>query len=415
MADNIAMGFQGVQLPNPLDAYAKVMSIQNAQNQNALAQYQLGSARRADEGANRLQELVRGFAPGTPMPEQVNQLTRGGFLKEAQSLAETNAKVGKDKREGEKSAMEMIGKKMDIAQRFLSGVDPNAPTTPNTMMQWFKGALADQDLGPLMAQRGLTETSLADSIEQAIKTPGGMDKLVNGWRLGATEFAKLNKPHFAQTDDGGTISQVQTPGMGGAPVITPIANKVASPGEILRNETQIRGQNLTKTAADERLAAKGDDPKLKLIPPHVNTAIIKNDQSLSKIDKAIGLLEGTAEGGDKKATGMKGYLPNVVLNRAYPEGAQTRAVISDIGSLKLHDRSGAAITASEFPRLAPFIPSATDEPKVALIKLRQLREAAAGEQEALQQTYSEGQGYRPSPVGKGSAPSNLDALLDKYK
>ena len=47
---SIIMGYRGMgELPNPMNQLAQVSQIQNAQNQNALAQYQLSSAQRADE------------------------------------------------------------------------------------------------------------------------------------------------------------------------------------------------------------------------------------------------------------------------------------------------------------------------------------------------------------------------------
>ena len=51
----ISLGVQPAQLSNPLDQYSKIAALQQAQNQNALAQYQLSAAQRADEqAANRL-------------------------------------------------------------------------------------------------------------------------------------------------------------------------------------------------------------------------------------------------------------------------------------------------------------------------------------------------------------------------
>ena len=49
---NIAMGYKPVQIENPMNQYAAMSQIQNAQNQNALAQYQLSAAKRADEATN---------------------------------------------------------------------------------------------------------------------------------------------------------------------------------------------------------------------------------------------------------------------------------------------------------------------------------------------------------------------------
>jgi len=53
---NIALGYKPIQLEqrNPFQEYGQIAQIQNAQNQNALAQYQLSSAQRADEQQNKL-------------------------------------------------------------------------------------------------------------------------------------------------------------------------------------------------------------------------------------------------------------------------------------------------------------------------------------------------------------------------
>lgn len=61
---NIAMSYRGVEIPNQLAQYGQLAQIQNAQNQNQLAQYQLSSAQRADEQQNNLYAAAKqpGFA-----------------------------------------------------------------------------------------------------------------------------------------------------------------------------------------------------------------------------------------------------------------------------------------------------------------------------------------------------------------
>ena len=51
---NIAMGYKPVQIENPLNQMAALSQIQGAQNQNQLAQYQLGAAQRAEATQNVL-------------------------------------------------------------------------------------------------------------------------------------------------------------------------------------------------------------------------------------------------------------------------------------------------------------------------------------------------------------------------
>ena len=110
----------------------------------------------------------------------------------------------------------------------------------------------------------------------------------------------------------------------------------------------------------------------KPLPISAATALMANQQSLRRAQEAQALLNGQNVGkavGDKEATGWKGYAPDAMLQRMDPQGIDTRAAIADLGSLVIHDRSGAAVTALEFPRLQPFIPSPKDDPATARKKL----------------------------------------------
>ena len=148
--------------------------------------------------------------------------------------------------------------------------------------------------------------------------------------------------------------------------------------------------------------------KLRPIPATVNSAITANQTANNQLDRAIKLISGQdlpGMTGDVAATGFKGYLPNAILNRVDPQGVAARAEIADIGSLKLHDRSGAAVTASESPRLMPFIPLATDDKDTVLKKLGRLKLELSNETNAMRDIYSKDQGYRESPIlNKPSVP-----------
>jgi hypothetical protein len=56
---SIALGVRGIELQNPLAQYGQIAQIQNAQNQNALSQFQLGSARRQEEAQNALSQAYQ--------------------------------------------------------------------------------------------------------------------------------------------------------------------------------------------------------------------------------------------------------------------------------------------------------------------------------------------------------------------
>ena len=56
---SIALGVRPMEVANPLAQYGQIAAIQNAQNQNALAQFQLGSARRQEEAQNALSDAYK--------------------------------------------------------------------------------------------------------------------------------------------------------------------------------------------------------------------------------------------------------------------------------------------------------------------------------------------------------------------
>lgn len=152
---------------------------------------------------------------------------------------------------------------------------------------------------------------------------------------------------------------------------------------------------------------------LKQIPSSANTAIQSNLQNLQRAQDALALVRGQNVGtatGDRSATGWKGYLPNSMLNRMDPAGVDARAAIADLGSLTIHDRSGAAVTAAEFPRLAPFIPQPTDDAATVEKKLQRFQEVYQQEVDALRETYSRDQGYRPNPVLERAGRSQGQAM-----
>lgn len=134
-------------------------------------------------------------------------------------------------------------------------------------------------------------------------------------------------------------------------------------------------------AARERLFANlRADPRTKEasgkpMPASAAKSLLENQTNLRRAEQALELAQGKelpgGIKGDTAATGLKGLIPNQVLNRIDPAGVDTRAAIADLGSMVIHDRSGAAVTAAEFPRLAPFIPSPTDDAETVQKKLRQ--------------------------------------------
>ena len=56
---SISLGVRPLQLADPLAQYGQVAAIQNAQNQNQLAQFQLGAAQRSEQTKNMLADAYK--------------------------------------------------------------------------------------------------------------------------------------------------------------------------------------------------------------------------------------------------------------------------------------------------------------------------------------------------------------------
>lgn len=169
--------------------------------------------------------------------------------------------------------------------------------------------------------------------------------------------------------------------------IQELKNKGAANVQSLKNQGDIESQKLKNQGdADNR------NSKLRPIPAIIGRGLVANSQSLTNIDRALKMVEEYPQ-----AFGLANVMGDTVRQRTDPKGVSARAAVADIGSLKIHDRSGAAVTAAEFPRLKPFIPSANDKPETVKKKLTLLKEQYQQEQDAINSLYSEDQGYKPAP------------------
>lgn len=346
----------------------------------------------------------------------------------------------------------------EIATKRLTAFRDIAPTisNPEQARTWMSAQYNDPYLGSIMKAHG----TLDEVLSRIPTDPEGLKAWTQQNALGMTKFIEQNKPSYHTQNLGNTSQIVATPGLGGAPNVVSSSAINQSPDSVATNETSRannaatianqkeldrlrraqteshfqQNQNTPQymetdaglVALPKRLGAgqapigtpvMGADGQplgkpLKQVPASVNTAIIANNQAKNQLDRALKLLNGEnignpSEGGmqgDKAATGWKGMLPQAILNRVDPSGVATRAEIADIGSLKLHDRSGAAVTASESPRLMPFIPTASDDAATVKKKLQRLKLEIDNESKAMGEFYGKDQGYRAPPsLGGGIA------------
>jgi len=95
------------------------------------------------------------------------------------------------------------------------------------------------------------------------------------------------------------------------------------------------------------------------------------DVFLGHIDNALDLL-----GSNPNALGLKTMITDTALQRIDPEGVATRAAVGGLAAEKVHQLSGAAVSAAEFKRLQPYLPAAGDSTETVRKKLQGLRKEA---------------------------------------
>lgn len=141
----------------------------------------------------------------------------------------------------------------------------------------------------------------------------------------------------------------------------------------------------------------------------IKTKVAANRTQASVIDDALRELDAHPD-----AVGLTRGLPFIgdrLDPRADPEGVGARAQIANVGSLKIHDRSGAAVSVHEFPRLAPFVPLLSDPPAAIRTKLAKLKAALEEETNLLEQS----DGGTPAPVAKPSFAERVRQLKAEGK
>ncbi len=146
------------------------------------------------------------------------------------------------------------------------------------------------------------------------------------------------------------------------------------------------------------------EPQGRPIPQGLAGDLKGNAQVINMIDQVVPMLNTTA---GKRATGARNavvgmVLPDAIADNAKnvfdPKGTEVRAIVSNLNSFVVKERSGAAVTVQEFARQRGFLPTDADNTEVIKTKLGKLRKALIDEN-AYIADFAESQGYRRPPTG----------------
>lgn len=301
---------------------------------------------------------------------------------------------------------------------------PGAPAEPPNKASMIRTIVARTlaDAEKLRAA-GLTEeadamVSKAQSLlpqikEQKVLTQDGRRVVVNLYTDGSMEVAPfapdLEKAHF--TDEGGRIVPRDpfTAEPRGAPIpktatqADTIAWYNATKPQIVDGQAVTIGKGGAVTAAPIAGYQKPVDATTA-------RAIAESRVQSANIATAIDLVRANPQ-----AFGPKNAVGELAMQYLDEKGVEARSVVANIGSKKIHDRSGAAVTMAEMPRLKPFIPSATDKPSVVERKLTLL----AAEEAAIQAELARGarvvDAGNAKPLNRAPLAGKPDTTPDGWK
>lgn len=248
----IALGVQPIQVADPMARYSQLASIQNAQNQNALAQYQLSSAQRSDEQQNKLYAAAQQPEFKLDFPSAIKYGAPGIAAFKAQEEAAA-ARLTRIETQGkiDKQQVDLLDSKLKQQRSFLNTLDPTDPNAPARYIQWHEANHADPDIGAALRARGITVEQSREQIQRAIAAgPQAFATIINQSKLGTEKFMEMNKPTTATINQGGQTQVFQTPGLGGVPISVGIYADVPLPPDVLAQKKDIAGASASNISVN---------------------------------------------------------------------------------------------------------------------------------------------------------------------
>ena len=225
---SIALGVRPLEIPNQLAQYGQLAQIQNAQQQNALAQFQLGAARRAEQGQTALGQAYGEFygggaglggAPGAAPGELsydamsnaiVNKLSKTApylIPAELAKIAEMKQKSLLTKETQGKidaQAAAQIDKSLSVFRQAVPAIND-----ADSAVRYIKAQYADPVLGKVANRFKPLEQTIEETIRR-FSTPEGIRqwKIENAGITGDQLIAMM-KQTTQTTDLGGQVRERQ--------------------------------------------------------------------------------------------------------------------------------------------------------------------------------------------------------------
>ena len=398
---NISLAYKGIELQNPLDQYGKVMALQSAQQQNALAQRQMQEYDRSLQESEGIRNRLAGGA-------KIDDPATYNFLlgsKTGREILKQEVELQKERTLQQKTEGDLFDQRMKQIRELWGNVQ-----TPEQAMAVHEATHLDPIVGKRLAAWNMTEQAGRQSILDAAKDPSSFAQFVKRAQLGAEEFMRLNKPTLSTKDTGGELIDITYEPLTGKITEVGRTAKVMSPEARAVNARAQAAQNLAerkfayeqanpgytvqaqsdgtlvainnRNPSDVKPVSMGGVPVQGKMPEAVRKEMISIDQQRSAINGALNALKEAPEAFSYKRGIMGKVIESLAGRTETPAQTQARAYIFNNVSAVINERAGAAQSAQELARLNSFLPADTDNAEQVENKLtgflRYLNDKEAG-------------------------------------
>ena len=328
---NISLAYKGIELQNPLDQYGKVMALQSAQQQNALAQRQMQEYDRSLQESEGVRNRLAGGAK-IDEPETYNFLLG----------SKTGREILKQDVDLQKARTEEAARRTKLmvdAEAMWRNIVDQVRTKEDAVL--FLDKMRND---PAMKGSPLTTLPFEGIVAQLPSDSAGLNEWAKKFAIGATKWVTENKPTLSTKDTNGElIDRTYEPLTGKITEVSRTA-KVMTPAETAaaerdRQRLQFERQRVElegrRVAAMEKNARRGtvqgSTPAQKPMTPVQEAA--RRDKLGKEFKAAQNALQTTqdvldsiafvkSEPGLDKATGFTG-----TLLPSFPEGEAASAEV----------------------------------------------------------------------------------------
>ena len=175
-------------------AEANQLALQGQRRQNEIAALTADQTRQtmasSAEDRNALQRLAATWGADTSIDQRVASLRNSGrpaLMQQADALEKQGLEKQKTGAEVSAKNADAIASAIKNSRTWLDGI-----STPEQYIAWHEANHRDPVLGPYLEARGITADQARANIEQALKTPGGFERMLMESKLGAEKtYANL--------------------------------------------------------------------------------------------------------------------------------------------------------------------------------------------------------------------------------